>query len=419
MGREESIDTVDAIESGLSDDTIRVAHLTTVDSSLRYLLLPQLLALRDLGWVAIGISGPGPDVEFLHTSGVRHIPLKSSTRSKSVLADLRAALELREILRSETIDVLHTHNPKPGIYGRIVGRLSGVPIVVNTVHGLYASPEDGLWKRAVVYTLEWIASRFSDAELVQSREDVETMSRLRIGSPKWRFHLGNGIDLKRFSPNSSPESKQRIRKVLGLTDEAVVVGCVARLVAEKGIPELMEAYADRTSEYELVVVGPADPSKADALTNSQIEAASRMGVRFLGHRDDVEDLYHALDLFVLPSHREGFPRAAMEAAASGLPIIATDVRGCREVVSDGENGLLVPKLDATRLARAIDHLVENSAERSRMSAVARRKAEAEFDEVAVVRRVLATYKQVAASKDLVRIARMLEKDAASDSTVGD
>lgn len=149
---------------------MKVAHLTTVDLSLRYLVFSQMLAVRDAGGEAIGISAPGPWVDELEAAGIRHIPLHSSTRGMDIPADLRAARQLWKILRRENLDVLHTHNPKPGLYGRVLGRLAGVPIVVNTVHDLYATPDDPLPKRALFYALEAFASRFSDAELVQNPE---------------------------------------------------------------------------------------------------------------------------------------------------------------------------------------------------------------------------------------------------------
>ena len=145
---------------------LRVAHLTTVDVSLRYLLLLQLTAVRAGNGEPIGISSPGPFVAELEAAGVRHIPLVSSTRSMNVIADIKSAFELWRVLRRERPDILHTHNPKPGVYGRIVGRLAGVRVVVNTVHGLYANEDDRRAKRFVVYGLEALAARFSHAELV-------------------------------------------------------------------------------------------------------------------------------------------------------------------------------------------------------------------------------------------------------------
>ena len=221
------------------------------------------------------------------------------------------------------------------MYGRIVGRLAGVPVVVNTVHGLYASADDRRTKRLVVYALEALAARFSHAELVQNPEDVELLRRYRIVPRRKLTYLGNGVDLVRFDRNRLPPgTRESVRAELGVDDDDVVIGIVGRLVAEKGYPELFEAVRALGPRCVLVVAGPDDPEKADALDRTDHRATPEpTACASSGMRDDVERLYAAMDVFALPSHREGFPRAAMEAAAMGLPIVATDIRGCRQVVS--------------------------------------------------------------------------------------
>lgn len=381
-----------------------VAHLTTVASSLQYLLHPQLTAVRDLPGTSIGISAPGPEVDALIADGIRHVALSSSTRSMNPLADLRAALQLWRILRRERIDVLHTHNPKPGLYGRVVGRLARVPVVINTNHGLYATENDRLLRRALVLFLEAVAARFSHAELIQNPEDFELLTRWHLNSPRHTKLLGNGIDLQRFHPNAITREDRAVgRAELGAVDDTVVVGMVGRLVVEKGYRELIHAaklLRSRfpTGRYLVVAIGPHDPEKADALNHDELADAEASGVVWLGHRHDVEVLYGAMDLFVLPSHREGFPRAAMEAAASGLPIVATNVRGCRQVVEDGVTGLLVSLGDITALADAIAELGEDRERRITMGKAAVAQSQERFDEREVVRIVLDTYAEVAARR---------------------
>ncbi|HMG43685.1 MAG TPA: glycosyltransferase family 4 protein, partial [Acidimicrobiales bacterium] len=379
--------------------------LTTVASSLRFLLLPQLRAVRDLpGGEAVGISAAGDDVKALEQDGIEHIALGSSTRSMNPLADLRSAVELWRILRSEKIDVLHTHNPKPGLYGRVVGRLAGVPVVVNTNHGLYVTESNSTLQRLVVLTLEAIAARFSDAELIQNPEDVELLLHQHVNVRRRTKLLGNGIDLQRFRPGGVPESVRLARRAeLGADRDTIVVGMVGRLVVEKGFRELFAAartLRERfgAGRYVVAAIGPDDPEKADAISAAEIRAAEEQGVVFLGHRLDVEALYAAMDVFVLPSYREGFPRAAMEAAASGLPIVATDVRGCRQVVDHDKTGLLVPVRDGAALAEAVTALGEDPTRREAMGKAAIVRAQEHFDEREVVRIVLDTYRQVAARK---------------------
>jgi glycosyltransferase involved in cell wall biosynthesis len=367
-----------------------VAHVTTVDSSLWYLLRPQLRAMRDLGAHVVGISAPGPYVAALEAEGIQHIELSSSSRSPNVRADLRAALELWRVLRTTHVDVLHTHNPKPGLYGRVVARLAGVPVVVNTNHGLYI--RDGRRvQRWLILALEAVASRFCDAELVQNSEDLALLTRWGLYPRKRARLLGNGVDLARFHPPRDAAERRKARTELGIGEGEIAVGVVARLVAEKGLPELFEAARMLSRRHAVIVIGPTDLDKPDALSEAELAEARAAGVRLLGLRDDVDLLYRGLDLFVLPSHREGYPRAAMEAAASGVPVIATDIRGCRQVVSDGLTGLLVPVRSPAHLANAIRILSDDTSLRDDMGRAAVERARQCFDERRVVETVVASY----------------------------
>ncbi|MDP2292452.1 MAG: glycosyltransferase family 4 protein [Actinomycetota bacterium] len=376
----------------MTDPRPKVVHLTTTDMSLDWLLAPQLLAFADAGYDVVGMSAAGPHVAHLEQLGIRHVAVPSLTRSPGVLADLRAMRELHRLLRRERPQVLHTHNPKPGVLGRIVGRLAGVPVVVNTQHGLYAQPTDRLRRRLPVYTAERVAAAFGHHELVQSPEDVTTLTQtLRVPTRKVTL-LGNGIDLSRFDGDRA--HRERVRAEWGIGPEQVLVGVVGRLVREKGIDEIVAA-ADvlrrADASVAIVVIGPAEPDKRDGLTADALARATKAGIHFVGRRDDMPACYAAIDVFLTATHREGFPRAAMEAAASGLPIVATDIRGCRQVVHHEHTGLLVPVRDAAALAAAVARLVAQPAERARFGAAAYEKARKEFAQQRVIDITLATY----------------------------
>lgn len=373
----------------------KLIHLTTADISLELLLGPQLSAFIEAGYDVVGVSAPGPFVGAIEARGVRFIPLTGATRSMNLAADLVALKELVRLFRAERPDIVHTHNPKTGVYGRIAARLAGVPVIVNTVHGLYANADDRLLKRIAVYTAERVAAFCSHRELVQNSEDLTTLETLRIPADRLTL-LGNGIDLTRFGPPTDDE-RASIRAELGLEPSALVVGAIGRLVAEKGYPELFEAWkrvVERHPEAILVVVGPHEPDKADGLPNELIAQAESIGIRFLGLRSDVERLYHAFDVYVLLSHREGFPRSAMEAAASGLPIVATDIRGCRQVVEDGVTGALVPVASPHRAASALIDLLASQDDRITMSSNALAKAAADFDDRQVINTTLSAYAEL-------------------------
>ncbi len=147
----------------------------------------------------------------------------------------------------------------------------------------------------------------------------------------------------------------------------------------------------------LIVAGPLDPEKSDGLGGPDLEAIdAETGVEFIGERIDIEAVYDALDVYVLASHREGFPRSAMEAAASGLPVVASDIRGCRQVVAHGRTGLLFPVGKVAALTDAVVALAEDPDRRREMGAAARRKAEAEFDQRTVINTILDAYRRLLA-----------------------
>ncbi|MEN9594202.1 MAG: hypothetical protein RLY23_685 [Actinomycetota bacterium] len=400
----------------------RLIHVTTADISLSLLLGPQLRAFSAAGYEVIGASAPGPFTEELESWGIEHRPLKHATRTMAPHKDVGAMGELYSLFRELRPEIVHTHNPKPGLYGRIAARAARVPVVLNTVHGLYALPEDRFAKRSVVYSLERLASMCSDAELIQNPEDIATLLKIGVPSKKIRL-LGNGVDLTRFKPltegdedsnegtaDTQPETRSqslrdKLRGELGVGASTVLCGVVGRLVWEKGYREVFaaaEAIKRLGIDAVFVVIGPRDPEKSDGVDEKAIAAAEASGVRFLGMRSDVESLYAAMDLYVLASYREGFPRSAMEAAASGLPVIATDIRGCRQVVDQGLTGLLVPARDSQALTSAILQIVKDPIQRTEMGTRAVTKARAEFDHQRVIDITLETYERLLAAKRVSR-----------------
>lgn len=366
----------------------RVAHLTTVDMSLALLLATELAVDLEQGHVVFGISAPGPYVSRVESLGVRHVSLDSLTRSWNPISDLRAAAGLYRLVRGLQLDVLHTHNPKTGVIGRIVGRLAGVPVVVNTCHGLWAGPEDRLLKRILVYGAEALAIRFSDFELFQNAQDAHTLQRF-LKPGRCRV-VGNGVDLQRFQPD--PAGRRRVRAELGMADDELVVGAIGRRVREKGLAEFAEAAHRLRGEATFIWVGPEDG------TDMAAQVAHADAVRFVGERTDMPAVYSALDVFVLASYREGFSRASMEAAACGVPMVLTDIRGCREIGNDGEHLLLVPPRDARALEEGIARLLADPALRRMLAEAAQRRAQAEFDQRRIAEASLETYASVTRGK---------------------
>jgi glycosyltransferase involved in cell wall biosynthesis len=360
--------------------------------------LNQLQRIRDEGYEVFGISADGPDARIVEQAGIPHFAVPM-TRRFTPLADLRALWALTRVMRRERFDVVHTHTPKAGLLGQLAARMAGVPTVANTLHGFYFHDDMKPLPRRFYILMERIAARCSDIILSQNREDVSTAIAEGIAPPELVKWLGNGIDLTRFDRRRlSSGAIDALRREIGLDRDAPVVGFVGRLVKEKGVLDLLRAantIMEAVPEAQFLMVGPYDAEKPDALRPDLAEefgVASRC--RFVGMRDDMPELYALMDVLVLPSYREGFPRAPMEASAMGVPSVVTDIRGCREAVSHGENGLLVPVGNADALASAVIELLQDDERRTAMGKVARAMAEDRFDEQKVFDRVLREYERL-------------------------
>lgn len=305
-------------------------------------------------------------------------------------------------LRGRDYTIVHTHNSITGAVGRVAARLAGVPVVIHTTHGFHFHEGMGaLRRRPFVAAERWLARR-CDLLLCQSREEIEVARAIGLRPRHGIHYVGNGINLERFAPRSGPPANPRL-----------VLLCVGRIEPVKNHPMLFEALATlrRTHDVVLRLVGdgPLEGQYRDDLARAGLADA----VEFLGYRYDVAELTAGADVVVLTSVKEGIPRALMQAAAVGVPAVATDVKGSREVVVDGVTGYLVPLGDTARLAGRLDALLAAPALRAQMGLRAAAHAREHFDERRVTRRLVQIYRRALQVKGLatVRGARGAEADA--------
>ena len=326
---------------------MKIVELTNVDFSLRHFLLPLMRGLRARGHEVIGVSADGPLLDVARAEGFRIEPLPLA-RSLSPVAQLRAFRALVALLRRERPDMVHGHMPISGFLARLAARVAGVPRVAYTCHGFLFNQPGPLWRRGASLAMEFIAGRLTGTFLTVSSEEAADARRLHL-HPR-ATPVGNGRDPARFRPD--PAARARIRAELGVAPDRVVVIAVSRLVRHKGYPELLAAM--RAVPGELWVVGERLASDHGESMEPYFAASGLDGrLRRLGYREDVPALLAAADIFVLPSHFEGLPMSVIEAMLTGLPVVATAIRGPREQVVDGQTGLLVPPMQAAPLAAAL------------------------------------------------------------------
>lgn len=369
---------------------MKICQLCAVDFTLYHFLLPLMRAMRAAGHEVVGVCAPGALVERVRADGFRveTIPFE---RSFDPIAHARAYRALSALFARERFDMVHVHTPIAGLIGRLAAARRGVKRIVYTAHGFYFHDRMSRAAWSVYAGLEYLAGRVTDVLFTQAEEDAATARRLGLCRGGTIVAIGNGSDPARFHPADGNEARAALRARLGLASPRVAIACVARLVAEKGYPELFQAMRD--VDAELWVVGDRLASDHAGSIAADIAAVERhpvlsQRVRFLGYRPDVPDLLRAADVFVLPSHREGMPRSIIEAMLSGLPVVATDIRGAREEVVDGETGLIVPVKDAGALAHALSRLAGDAGLRARFATAGLARARRLYVENDVIARQL-------------------------------
>lgn len=369
---------------------MKICQLCAVDFTLYHFLLPLMRGMRDAGHEVVGVCRDGAFADQVRAEGFR-VEAIDFERNYDILHHARAYREVVKLFRREAFDLVHVHSPIAALIGRLAAARTGVPRTVYTAHGFYFHEHQPWWLRSAFIGLEWIGGRFTDVLFTQAAEDAETARRFHLCRGGVIEAIGNGVDPDRFRPADAADGeRQALRKEMGTSPDDVVVLMVGRLVAEKGYPELFEAMKGLAG-VKLWVVGKRLESDHASSIAEGIEAIGKDPglagrIHFLDYRDDVDRLMRAADIFTLPSHREGMPRSIIEAMMSGLPVVATDIRGSREEVVDGETGLLVPVRDAIRLAATLRQLAADDDLRRRMGAAGRVRAVELYDEGKVIAR---------------------------------
>ena len=379
---------------------LRILELCAVDFTAYHLLKPLGDALRRAGHEVHFCCSPGALLDELEQEGysVYALPI---ARSYDAVKHLISLTRLYRFLGRTGFDVIHTHTPVAGLIGRVAARLARVPRVVYTAHGFYFHEGMSPVVKRLFVSLERFGGRLSDLVLVQSEEDYREALRERIMPGDRLVHIGNGVDPTLFGGAGRTGEAAGARSALGLKD-GPVVGFIGRIVREKGVMEFIRAAARVRRDHpdaQFVMVGSPLESDRDDCRRRASRLAEDLGIAdallMTGYRNDVPALLSLFDVFALPSYREGMPRALLEAMASGIPVVASDIRGCREEVEEGVTGLLVPPRDHERLGESISLLLDSTERSRRMGEAARERVMERFDERKIVARQVRLIEELA------------------------
>lgn len=381
---------------------VKICHVANTDMAVRFLLFNQLKFLKELGCNVYAVCSSGSLIKDVEREGIK-VKTIDFNRGFNLFAHFIAFFKLFFYFKKKKFDIVHTHNPVPGFLGQLAAKMAGVPIIINTIHGFYFQERDSWLKRNFLISIEKIAAKCSNLIFSQNEEDIKTAIKEKICDSQKIKYLGNGIDVQKFNPKRfSEEFIDKKKRELNLNSNFKIIGIIGRLVKEKGYLELFEAFKkvlNRFPDIILLVIGPEEPKKKDKIKQNIVKNYGiEENVLFLGQRTDIDELYPLFDIFVLPSHREGFPRTVIEAQATAKPVIATDVRGCKEAIENNKTGILISPKNSEELSKAVIYLFENPERAKEMGKSGRRKVEREFDEKIVFDRIKKEYTRLIEEK---------------------
>lgn len=358
--------------------------LSHLDYNLWLFRMPIMQELVKQGHTVYAICPNGEVSGEFAKHNIIHVHYDIERSSLNPLKEIRSIRNIYDVIVPLKLDVLHTFTAKPNIYGTIAGRLAKVPRIINLVEGLGSFYlENDLKSRIVRYLIEALyrqTFKLSNTVMFVNQDDPAYLIDKGVIQPQKVFIIkGVGIDTAEWKP-------------LPKEDEWVRVTMIGRALKHKGTLEFIEAASKLSDTYPDVsfqFVGAPDEGNSSSISEEFMRAQT--AIHYLGHQNNICHILSQSDIFVLPSYREGLPRTSMEALSMELPIITTDVVGCRETVENGVNGFIIPPKDSLALAEAIEHLLKDENLRQKMGKESRLKAIREFDIAKIVNKHLEVY----------------------------
>ena len=334
----------------------KIIRAVTVSMSVGF-FIPMVKDLQRKGYEVVSVSSPGPELETLRELGVKTLEVPMERRM-SPFKDLKSLLQLIKVFRKEQPYMVHSMTPKAGLLCMLAAWITRVPKRVHTFTGLVWPTASGLSRKILMLT-DWVTCACATHVIPEGQGVMNDLQQHITKKPMKVLGYGNvrGVDMNRFSRR--PEILCKANELL--KDNTFTYIFVGRLVRDKGINELVEAFAQLQKKYSdirLILVGRyeanLDPLKEETLDKiNALPAIEAVGPQY---GDDLLAYYAASDCFVFPSYREGFPNTVLEAGAMGLPSIVTDINGSREIIEHGKNGVIIPSKDANALYRAMEQM---------------------------------------------------------------
>lgn len=376
----------------------KIVQLCAIDSTMNSLLKELNIQLVKANYDVIGVCSKGNNTTEIEKDGVNLVNVDID-RSINPISNFRTIYNLYKIFKEIEPDIVHVHTPVASVLGRIAAKKARVPIIIYTAHGFYFHENMPKIKYQLFLNIEkHMARKYTDFIFTQSEEDKQTALKHRFIDDERIMTIGNGVNIwDDFNPLKIDKNEiDSLYNEFNLDKSDKVITFIGRLVSEKGIFDLIEGFnmIDEPN-LKLLIVGDVAKGERDMTTKKLLcKYDKNPNIIFTGYRSDIKNILYMTDIFCLPSYREGMPRSIIEAMAMECSVIATDIRGCREEVVDGETGYLVPVKSPEKIKEKIEKLVSDETLIYKMKKAGRQRAEALFDEKKVVKKQLEVFEQL-------------------------
>ena len=362
----------------------KLFRIATVPMSLNLLLKGQLEFLNKHFQVT-AISGEGEDLQTVANRERVKVHAIEMHRHISLFQDLKSFWQLFQYFKKEKPTIIHSITPKAGLLSMMAGKLAGVPIRMHTFTGLIFPHKYGYMKRTLII-MDKILCRCATHVYPEGKGVKEDLQRHNITNKPLKIIANgnvNGVDLDYYHPEAiSEEGKKKLRAFLQIKEDDFVFVFVGRLVIDKGLRELVKAFdaiSKNHKKVKLILMGPKENAHNPKKRAMFHTINQNQKIITVGFQDDVRPYYAVSNVLMLPSYREGFPNAVLQAGAMGLPSIVSDISGCNEIIQQNENGIIIPPKNQEELEKAMVKLIEDHELRCRLKENARAMVTTRFD----------------------------------------
>jgi glycosyltransferase involved in cell wall biosynthesis len=379
----------------------KILRVCASDLFAKTALLPEIDFLINKG-CTIHISFPRGDITSELIDKGYLIKLVNSARRISPISNIITIIQLYKLIKKENYEIVHTHNHLIGILARIAAKIAGAPTIIHSPHGFYFHDDMPRYKYWLFYYIEKLMGYFTDLLFIENIENYQMCIKTNLIMQKKLYYMGGGINLTRFDGRKlSTQNKRILMNKLNIPQDSFpIIGITSRITYEKGYRELIQSINNLQETYPkifLLIVGAYLKNERDSFSKELNDSINNYCLDQhikITFESNVEDFLSIMDIWTLPSYREGLPRSIQEAMAMGLPVVATNIRGCRNLVVENKTGLLVSPKNVDELTAALNKLIKDDNLRSKFGFAGSTYAQKNFSNDIVMSRMFDGYMSV-------------------------